>query len=73
MIIGIKVITNAAKNEVIRQRADAFIVKVTVSPEKGKANKKVIELLAEHFGISKSGVEITRGSHSSKKTVVINK
>jgi uncharacterized protein len=40
-------------------------------PEKGKANKELIERLAEHFAISTSKVHIISGDTSSKKVIEI--
>ncbi|HIK00850.1 TPA: YggU family protein [archaeon] len=38
----------------------------------GKANKELIEVLAKHFQVKKSQVEILRGAKSREKTVLIN-
>ena len=38
-------------------------------PEKGKANKEIIEYLAEEWAISKSDIEITSGKTSPFKVV----
>ncbi|MFH2137815.1 MAG: DUF167 domain-containing protein [Candidatus Omnitrophota bacterium] len=71
MFINVKVMANAGKNEVTRKSDSEFVVKVTIAPEKGKANKKVIDLLAEFFRIKKSDISIERGQTSSKKIIRI--
>jgi len=48
MRINVRVTAGARKEEV--KDGDPVVVKVTVQPEKGKANKRVLELLSEHFG-----------------------
>lgn len=73
MFIKIKVITNAAKNQIIKGTQEEFIVKVTASPERGKANKKAIELLAEYFAVSRTKVLIIKGEYNSKKVINILK
>ncbi len=73
MFISIKVITNAAKNQIIKKAKGEFIVKVTATPERGKANKKVLEFLAEYFNVSKSDVLIVKGKYNSKKIINIIK
>lgn len=73
MFISIKVITNAAKNQIIEKAKGEFIVKVTATPERGKANKRVLECLAEYFHVSKSDVLIVKGKYNSKKTINIIK
>ncbi len=40
---------------------DTLKVSVTVPPENGKANKAVIEALAEELGITKSTIELISG------------
>jgi uncharacterized protein (TIGR00251 family) len=37
--------------------------------EKGKANACVLKLLAEHFGVAKSGVEVVKGATSRDKLI----
>ncbi len=71
MFISIKVITNAAKNEIIEKGKGAFLVKVTATAERGKANKKVLEHLAEYFNVSKSDILIVKGKYNSKKIINI--
>ncbi len=46
-------------------------VKLTKNAQKGKANEQLIESLAELFGISSSGIVISSGATSSKKSVLI--
>ncbi|MBU1088168.1 MAG: DUF167 domain-containing protein [Candidatus Omnitrophica bacterium] len=74
MFINIKVITNAAKNEITEQSKGQYLVKVTATPERGKANKKVMELLAEYFAVAKMDILIVKGKYNSKKLLnIINK
>jgi len=40
-------------------------------PEKGKANKEIIEYLAEELAIPKSNIEITSGKTSQFKVVTL--
>lgn len=77
MKLSVKVIPGARKNEVIDEGQDLlglrhFKVKTTVVPEDGKANKAVIELLAEFFGVKKSQVRIVSGLTSRTKIVEID-
>ena len=67
----VKVYPNASRERV---EADGDLVKVyvSVSPEKGKANKRVVELLAGYFGVRKSAVTIVRGQTSRDKLVSID-
>lgn len=67
--IKIKVITNAKKNEVVA--GDIFKVYVNAPPVDGKANKAIIEILAEHFKVRKSNVKIVKGEKSREKIIEI--
>ena len=69
MKIRVKVKANARGNDVKKIGEDYYEVRVTVPPEKGKANERVIELLSGYFGIPKSNINIKRGSKSREKII----
>ena len=50
----------------------ALIVRVSVAPEKGKANKAVIATLAKSLKLAKSRLTITGGLAERTKTVAIS-
>ncbi len=50
---------------------ELYKVYVTATPEKGKANKKMIELLAQYFKAAKSQIRIVKGEISRNKIVEI--
>jgi len=66
MRVSVKVVPKAKRDEIIR--GDPLVVRVTDPPEKNKANKKALKLLAEHFGRK---VLLVAGAHSRTKTVEI--
>lgn len=66
----------ASANEIagIAKSADGvprLKVKVTAVPEKGKANKALIKLLAKEFHLPKTSMEITIGAASQAKEVLV--
>ncbi|MCM8814023.1 MAG: DUF167 family protein [Candidatus Omnitrophica bacterium] len=71
MYYVIKVTTHAAHNEVIRTGAGDLIVKTTATPERGKANKKVLALLAEFFAVPPSRIQFVKGKYTSRKLIHI--
>jgi len=73
MYFSVKVITNAAKNEIIEKNKCEFLIKVTATAERGRANSKMLELLSKHLKVSKSEIGIVKGKYSSKKLININK
>jgi len=70
MIIKIRVVTGAKKERILRA-GDKYKVYVSAPPEKGKANQKVIELIADFFKIKKNQVKIVKGLKSKDKTVIV--
>ncbi len=68
--IKVKVIPNAKKNKVLEENGE-FKVYVKDSPIDGKANKALIELLAQHFKVKKGVVRIIRGEKSREKVIEI--
>ncbi len=74
MIIRVKVIPKASKNEVVGLMDDGtWKLKVAAVPEKGKANEAVCELLAAHFKVPITRVSVISGQTSSFKHVRIHK
>jgi uncharacterized protein (TIGR00251 family) len=76
MKISIKVITHAKKSEVVADEIDLFgarilRVKISQPPEDGKANKAMIELLAEYLQVKKNSITIIAGEKSTHKIVEI--
>lgn len=71
MDIKITVVPRAKKCEIIEIGAYHLKVKLISAPEKNKANKELIAILARHFGIKKSAVFIKTGLRSRHKTIQI--
>ena len=42
-------------------------VHVTAPPDRGKANKAIIELLAKYFGVPKTSIDLVQGQASRDK------
>ena len=62
-----------AKKEGVSVNANGTLeVAVSAPPEKGKANERLIELLAEHFGVAKSKIRIVSGHTKRQKVVEVN-
>ena len=70
MRITIKVKTDA-KQDKIEEKEGIFFVCVKERAEKGKANKKLIEILSKYFNVPKQNIEIITGERSRNKIVEI--
>lgn len=71
MIIEIKVTPNA-KTEKITFVDNQCKVYLTCQPEKGKANKRLIAILADYFSTKKHNISIIKGQNSRVKLVKID-
>lgn len=69
--IKIKVTPRARKNIVIEQEGKLKVY-VTAPPVDGKANKVLIETLAEYFKVKKSNIRIIKGEKTKEKIIEIN-
>lgn len=72
MKITVSVKPNSKKEIVEKQPDGTYLVRVNAVPEDGKANKRVIELLAEHFKCAKSNISLVAGHKAKKKTFQID-
>ena len=70
MIIETKVIPNA-KKDLIKEEGGLYKIYLHAPAVEGKANKALIDLLAEHFNVHKSQIEIIKGLKSRHKTINI--
>ena len=50
---------------------DEIAIGITAEPQKGKANKELIEKISKHFDVPKSNVRILSGEKSKKKLVEV--
>ena len=71
MRIYVKVIPRASKNEVVKISDGEYKVKLTAPPVDGKANGMLLKILAEHFSVSKSSLQIVGGKTARVKIVDI--
>lgn len=70
MKINVKVMPHSMREEVVKQ-GDDYVVRVKAMPQEGKANEAVIELVAKHFKVPKSVVQIVTGLTSRNKIIEI--
>ena len=72
MDLQIRVRPRAGRNTIEIGDDGQVTVRVTAAPERGRANKAVVELLAKKLGVSKSSVTVVRGITSRDKVVRID-
>jgi len=71
MTIFLKVKLKASQAKVIKIDKMHYQVFLTQPPEKGKANKQIIKLLADYFGVSSSKINIIAGEKGREKVVEV--
>ena len=71
LILPVRAQPGARRNEIRGVQDGALKVCVTASPEKGKANKALVELLAKSLGLKKSQIELISGQTSHQKRFLL--
>jgi len=70
MHVDTRVIPGAKKRE-IRRDGRGLVIKLVSQPQEGKANRELVEYLANTFSVRKSEVRIVSGEKGRKKIVFL--
>ena len=70
-ILPVRAQPGARRNEIRGIQDGALKVCVTQAPEKGKANKAIVEVLAKWLGVRKSQIELLSGETASQKKFLV--
>jgi len=71
MKIDVKVIPSARKN-LVKEEGAVIKVYLTAPPEDGKANRMLLQVLADHFGVPERRIQILKGLKSRWKSINID-
>jgi uncharacterized protein (TIGR00251 family) len=63
--------SNARKNAVETRQDGSLVVYVSTPPIEGRANERLVQVLAEHFGRPKRDIVIVSGVRSKRKIVEV--
>jgi len=69
--LAVKVTPNAGRNEITGFKEDVLQVRIGAPPDKGKANKELVDFFSKALGVKKSSILIVKGQTSRNKVVVI--
>jgi len=69
--LEVKVTPNAGRSEVTDWKDGALQVKIAAPPEKGKANKELVDFLSRALGVRKAAVSIVTGLTGRNKTIAV--
>ncbi|MCK9344580.1 MAG: DUF167 domain-containing protein [Candidatus Pacebacteria bacterium] len=67
MYIRVRVAADVKKESFTQSGDDSFLVSVKEPAEGNRANTRVLEIIAEHFGIKPKQIRIISGHHSPSK------
>jgi uncharacterized protein (TIGR00251 family) len=67
VVLAVRALSGARRDEIRGEHDGALKVAVTQAPEKGKANKAIIQLLANQLNLKRSQIELLSGETSSQK------
>ena len=70
-ILPVRAQPGARKNGLVGEHAGALKLATTAAPERGKANKALVELLAEVLKLKKSQIALLSGETSHDKRFLI--
>jgi len=72
MLLTVHIQPNAKKNEIVKWLDETTVkIKIAAPAKEGKANKELIDFLAKTWKVSKSSVEIVRGTTTKMKQITI--
>ena len=71
VVFAVRVQQGGRRDAILGEHAGALKVSVCAAPDKGKANKAVLALLAEGLGVAKSAVSLVSGETSREKKVFV--
>ena len=69
--VTVKVIPRSGRNTIEEIDPDNYVVRISVVPEKGKANDAVAKMVAKHLKVAPSLLELVSGGKSRMKVFVI--
>jgi uncharacterized protein len=67
----IKVQPNAGCNKIVSLNEGVWKIKIAAPPDKGKANRELIEFLSKITGLKKDSISIIKGETSHNKILSI--
>ncbi|KAI4290967.1 uncharacterized protein PAPHI01_0241 [Pancytospora philotis] len=71
IVLSVKVRPNCSETCVTSRDEDYMCISIGAVPDKGKANKELVQFLARACGVTKESVRILKGEKSHTKVVSI--
>ncbi|MGD9635346.1 MAG: DUF167 domain-containing protein [Pirellulales bacterium] len=71
VLLPVRAQAGARQNGIVGEHNGMLRVAVTAAPEKGKANKAIVEVLADALKLPKSSLELVSGETSQQKRFLV--
>jgi uncharacterized protein (TIGR00251 family) len=71
VLINVRVVPRASKNEIVGVRDNALRIRLQTPPIEGRANRKLVRLLATTLDIPRNRISIVSGDKSRNKRVLV--
>ncbi|MBN1525569.1 MAG: DUF167 domain-containing protein [Spirochaetales bacterium] len=69
ILVYLKVQPGASETALVKIHDNRIVIRIQAAPEKGKANKAIIEFLSKKLSVPRNDISIIHGLGSSFKTV----
>ncbi len=70
--LPLKVVPGASRDRIVGWVGNRLKIAVTAPPERGKANRMVLDLLAKALGLPRSRIRLVSGEASPRKAVEVD-
>jgi uncharacterized protein (TIGR00251 family) len=70
--LRLRVVPGSRRSGIVGRHGDAWKIRVVAAPEGGKANDAVLDLLARTLDVPRRDLELTVGTASRDKVVVLD-
>jgi len=64
-------VTSGCKEQGVRRGEDRLEVKLIAQPVKGEANKELMQVLSQFFGVPPAYIEIVKGARTNNKLISV--
>ena len=71
VVLKVRAVAGASRERVVGLHGGALKLATTAAPEKGKANRRLLSLLAGSLGLSPGELELASGETGREKRVLI--